>query len=86
VGHYSSFILRLWVETNGEWRSGVIQHVASRNKKRFSTPEEMLDFISHHSADSELALPYSLDTGELVGEPQSLDSRTAPDGLDMDRT
>src|SRR4051794_83121 len=56
VGHYSSFILRLWVEPRDGLRWGLIQHVATRNKRRFSTMSEMVEFITEHS-----------DSGDFLG-------------------
>ena len=72
MGHYSSFILRLWVETDGTWRSGHIQHVASRSKRRFRTLDEMLSFISQFSVNEEFTLPFSLDGAD---EPNGSDRR-----------
>ena len=68
MGHYSSFILRLWVEPNGKWRSGFIQHVATRDKRRFSTVSEMLDFINQYSTMEELSLPFTLDGTDQTQE------------------
>jgi hypothetical protein len=39
----------------------LIQHVASRDKRRFSSLEEMLEFISQHSDGEEHSLPFTLD-------------------------
>jgi len=64
VGHYSSFILRLWVEPDNRWRWGVIEHVATREKVRFLTPDEILDFIAAHATTDELSLPFTLDGDE----------------------
>jgi hypothetical protein len=57
VGHYSSFILRLWVEPRDGLRWGLIQHVASRNKRRFSNMSEMLEFITEHASSDGLIGP-----------------------------
>lgn len=73
MGHYSSFILRLWVEPNGTWRSGFIQHVATRDKRRFSTVSEMLDFITQYSTLEELSLPFALDGSD----PPQAETETA---------
>lgn len=74
VGNYSSFILRLWVEPSGGWRWGLIQHVATRKKRRFSTVSEMLDFISEHSTEGEVSIPFSLNGTELT--ELSIDAET----------
>ncbi len=71
VGNYSSFILRLWVEPNGGWRWGLIQHVATRKKRRFSTVSEMLDFISQYSADGEVSIPFLLNGAELQADTEA---------------
>ena len=71
VGNYSSFILRLWVEPNGGWRWGLIQHVATRKKRRFSTVSEMLDFISQYSADGEVAIPFLLNGAGLLTDAEA---------------
>jgi hypothetical protein len=55
VGHYSSFILRLWVDAQDGRRWGLIQHVSTRDKCRFSTLSEMLDFIRQHSGGDDFS-------------------------------
>jgi hypothetical protein len=72
VGHYSSFIIRLWVESEVGWRRGDIQHVATHDKRRFSTVIEMLEFIADHCNSGELFLPFTLepiDSEDGSGEP-----------------
>jgi hypothetical protein len=74
LGHYSSFILRFWVEPPDGVRWGIIQHVSSRDKLRFQLASadamtEILDFIRKHSADGEVALPFALNFGETVDGP-----------------
>lgn len=69
MGHYSSFILRFWVEPPDGPRWGIIQHVTSRDKLRFQIPpdgsiHDVLEFIQKHSAESELSLPFALSLGE----------------------
>ena len=79
MGHYSSFILRLWVEPGGKWRSGFIQHVATRDKRRFSTVSEMLDFITQYSTMEELSLPFTLDGSDpSQEEPETAGYEHAP--------
>lgn len=63
VGRYSSFILRLWVERQSDgWQWGTVQHVASRKARRFSSIEELLQFIKEHSQESEVSLPFLLES------------------------
>ena len=71
VGHYSSFILRLWVEPPEGVRWGIIQHVATRDKLRFQTIgdgtiaiAEVVEFIRQHSVDGEISLPFVLEGSE----------------------
>ena len=81
-GNYSSFILRLWVEPNAEgWRWGLIQHVATRKKRRFSTAAEMLDFIAEYAAVGETSIPFSLDGGlsDVADPADDSEIETAPD-------
>ena len=76
-GNYSSFILRLWVEPNAEgWRWGLIQHVATRKKRRFNTVAEMLDFIAEYAAVGETSIPFSLDGVDPVGETEAAPDAT----------
>lgn len=74
MGHYSSFILRLWVEPRDGLRWGLIQHVATRNKRRFSNMSEMLEFITEHAA-----------TDNLLG-PAFTEGWDPPDGTDISIT
>lgn len=60
MGHYSSFILRLWVDAQDGRRWGLIQHVTTREKCRFSDFSEMLEFIRKHSGEDDPA-HFSLD-------------------------
>lgn len=57
VGHYSSFILRLWVEPRDGLRWGLIQHVATRSKRRFSSMSEMMEFITQYAAEGDVLGP-----------------------------
>ena len=68
MGHYSSFILRLWVEPPDGVRWGIIQHVATRDKLRFQAVgdselavADVIEFIRQHSAEGEITLPFVLD-------------------------
>jgi hypothetical protein len=81
LGHYSSFILRFWVEPPDGVRWGIIQHVSSRDKLRFQLSSEgamseILEFIRKHSAGGEVALPFALNFGEAMDGPP------LEDGLD----
>ena len=80
MGHYSSFIVRLWVEPSDGLRWGLIKHVASRDKRRFSSLEEMLEFISQHSNVDEHSLPFTLDGSDLPEGAPSLSVFVEDDG------
>ncbi len=71
MGHYSSFILRLWVEEPDGARWGIIQHVATRDKLRFQTAgngtvavADVIEFIRQHSVEGEVSLPFILGGAE----------------------
>jgi hypothetical protein len=86
VGHYSSFILRLWVEPDNHWRWGVIEHVATREKVRFLSPEEILSFIAAHTTVDELSIPFVLDSSEADQKQQGQDEgRMTKDEGDVKR-
>jgi hypothetical protein len=80
LGHYSSFIIRLWIEPQSGYRWGIIQHVATRNKRRFSTFEEMVDFMAQHSGGDILIQPADAQGGEadpfadILGNLRSLEA------------
>jgi len=56
IGHYSSFIVKIWVERNRMIR-GQIQHTATQEKVYFLELPKMTRFIMKHldSADRDLA-------------------------------
>lgn len=81
-GHFSSFILRLWVEPPDGVRWGVIQHVATQEKLRFRTEgdgsiavEDLIDFIRRHSDEGETSLPFILE-----GQPPASVDGKSQDG------
>jgi hypothetical protein len=43
--HYETFVLRLWVEDDGEIQHGEIRHVRSNAAKRFRKIDHALAFI-----------------------------------------
>ena len=47
MGHYNSFLIRLWTEEGKEIR-GTVQHVGTQESAHFSQWESMLDFMSEH--------------------------------------
>lgn len=80
MGHYSSFILRLWVEPRDGLRWGLIQHVATRNKRRFSNMSEMLEFITEHaSTDNLLGSAFTEGWDPPDGADISITTHTSPE-------
>lgn len=74
MGHYSSFIIRLWVEpdkSNENWRWGLIQHVATRDQLHFQSVPELIEFITKYSGEGEWSLPFALDGNEHASDELS---------------
>lgn len=84
VGHYSSFIVRLWVDSPEGFRWGVIQHVGTQEEHKFNSVADMVEFISKHSAPNELSIPFSLDATAPMRQP--LTSRPPEDSDSVPRT
>lgn len=81
MGHYSSFIIRLWVDPPEGFRWGLIQHVGSRQEQRFNTLQDMLDFMLQHADAAELSIPFSLDSSAMLSGQdgaQASDGATQP--------
>lgn len=47
MGHYNSFIVRIWSGEQGRLR-GHIEHVATRDKLIFLDPDAITEFIREH--------------------------------------
>ncbi len=85
MGHYSSFILRLWVEEPEGARWGIIQHVATRDKLRFQTGgdgtvavTDVIEFIRQHSLEGEISLPFVLDGASAPPDDEGNQALTGP--------
>jgi hypothetical protein len=48
MGHYSSFVVKIWVDSGGGMSRGQIQHVATRETAHFLTIEKMAEFMVSH--------------------------------------
>ncbi len=48
MGHYNSFLVRVWVEEGKNVIRGHIQHVGTREAFHFLEWEKMVDFILNH--------------------------------------
>ena len=66
---YNSFVVRVWSE-NSRILHGEIVHVATQEKMRFSSLNDMQDFILHHLGPTG-ALPDTEDRGEEACSPAS---------------
>jgi len=63
MGHYNSFVVRVWSTGSGQLR-GTIEHVASHSSRVFMDPTAVVEFIRAHLG------PPSYDLGEpLRDEP-----------------
>lgn len=47
MGHYNSFVVRVWSTNLGQFR-GTIEHVASRSSRVFLDPAGFVEFIQAH--------------------------------------
>jgi hypothetical protein len=47
MGHYNSFVVRVWSGGPGRLR-GTIEHVATRSRLAFVDPSAVVDFIRSH--------------------------------------
>jgi hypothetical protein len=48
VGHYNSFLLRIWTEERNDEVRGSIQHVGTQESIYFTSWDKMVDFINNH--------------------------------------
>ncbi len=47
MGHYNSFVVRIWTDNDGKMR-GQISHVGTRESASFLDFNKMLDFLQIH--------------------------------------
>ncbi len=48
MGYYSSFVVKVWVNTDGKMSRGQVQHVSTRESMHFLTFDKMVAFINSH--------------------------------------
>lgn len=67
MGHYSSFIVKVWTDETDDVTRGYIQHVGTQETRYFRDLSKMTEFIlSHiHSQSSHLESEQSSDEGDL---------------------
>ena len=53
MGHYSSFIVRIWVDEQEMLSNGYVQHVGTQEGIYFASLDKMTEFIMSHLSLSE---------------------------------
>jgi len=48
VGHYNTFVVKIWCDDCGDMIRGHIQHVSSQEYGHFSSLNNMTDFVVGH--------------------------------------
>ncbi|RLC95499.1 MAG: hypothetical protein DRI39_00055 [Chloroflexi bacterium] len=48
MGHYSSFVVKIWVDEEHRMSRGYVQHVGTQEAVHFLRPEKMMEFIMGH--------------------------------------
>jgi hypothetical protein len=48
MGHYNSFLLRVWTEESSSEVRGSVQHVGTQESIYFTSWDKMVDFILNH--------------------------------------
>ncbi len=48
MGHYNSFLLRVWTDQHGDEIKGSVQHVGTQEIIYFTSWDKMVDFIVNH--------------------------------------
>ena len=73
MGHYNSFLVRVWTEDGENIVRGYIQHVGSQESMHFRKWEKMVGFIQDH-----LQWHVNGDTGEEVEHPMATSQGDEP--------
>ena len=61
MGFYSSFVVRIWVDKDGRFSKGHVQHVASKEERHFLDWANMLAFVADHIDSHSSGRPKSHD-------------------------
>ena len=48
MGHYSTFVVRIWVDSDQRMSRGYVQHVATQKATHFVAFDKMEEFILRH--------------------------------------
>ena len=80
MGHYNTFIVRVWTDGEGGWTRGYIQHVNSQEKAYFTEKEKMDEFIvSHLGSPTDKSAQEDVE-GDLRGMPDSFNEQENTSG------
>ena len=77
MGHYNTFILRVWTDGEGGWTRGYIQHVNSQEKAYFTEKSKMDEFIVNHLGEPPGPLGEGSEEGALGDLPASFNDMEA---------
>jgi len=62
MGHYSSFVVKIWVGEDGRMVRGYVQHVGTQEVAHFADTSKMLAFMEAHlEPANQLSLDQSSD-------------------------
>ena len=71
MGHYNSFLVRVWTEDGENIVRGYIQHVGSQENMYFRDSSRMVEFMLHHlgwhingDTDKEVEHPLTIQQGD----------------------
>ena len=48
MGHYNSFLLRVWTDERSDEVRGSVQHVGTQESIYFTSWNKMVDFVNNH--------------------------------------
>lgn len=75
MGHYNSFLVKIWTDDVHRLVRGYIQHVGTEEVVHFLDLEKMVDFIINHLDWHVSRAPDCEERGQIKAEPQSGDER-----------
>jgi len=65
MGHYSSFVVRIWVDEQEKLSNGYVQHVGTQESTYFTSLDKMEEFIKSHLSVSQNHLANPEDDNEI---------------------
>ena len=72
MGHYNTFIVRVWTDGDVGWTRGYIEHVNSRERTYFTEKSKMDEFIMSHLGPPSSPPDGSRDKAEVGDMPEAL--------------